>query len=210
MSPPTKLRQLGEEMHARLLGGASMTVTSEIAEIFLSPVANSLRKEFPSLGDHQLIDMAVGDALIEYFGNPARFDPRRAGLSTYLRWLAKSRLLNLLAREKNLSAPEKFVELEAAESVYEMTDCELDDPEDALARRESDDATWMKLRELFTDPIDLELVKLMMEGVRDTDSYAALLGLSSLPAKERAIAVKRHKDRLKKIIQRKYQRVETR
>ena len=197
-------------MHARLLGGTSATVTSEIAETFLSPVANSLRKEFPSLGDHHLIDMAVGDALIEYFGNPARFDPRRAGLFTYLLQLARSHLLNLLAGEKKFSAPEKFVELEAAESVYEMTDCELDDPEDALARRESDDVTWMKLRELLTDPIDLELIKLMMEGVRETDSYAALLGLSSLPTKERASAVKRHKDRVKKIIQRKYQRGETR
>ncbi len=196
-------------MHARLLSGASVTVTSEIAETFLSPVANSLRKEFSSLGDYHLIDTAVGDALINYLGSPARFDPRRASLFTYLRWLAKSRLLNLLARQKNLSAMEKVVELEAVESVYEMTDCEFADPEDDLARRESDDATWRKLRELLTDPIDLELIKLMMEGVRETDRYAALLGLTSLSAEERASEVKRHKDRVKKIIQRKYQRGET-
>lgn len=196
-------------MHARLLGGTSMTVTSEIAETFLSPVTNSLRKDFPSLGDPHLIETAVEDALIAYIGSPARFDPRRAGLFTYLRQLARSRLLNLLARQKNLSATEKVVELEAVESVYEMTDCELADPEDALARRESDDATWRKLRELLTDPIDLELIKLMMEGVRETDRYAALLGLSSLPAEEQASEVKRHKDRLKKTIQRKYRRGET-
>jgi RNA polymerase sigma-70 factor, ECF subfamily len=209
MSPPTKLRQLGEEMHARLLGGTSVTVTSEIAETFLSPVSNSLRKDFPSLGDPHLIETAVEDALIAYFNNPARFDPRRGSLFTYLRLLARSRLLNLLAGEKNLSAPEKVVELEAVESVYEMTDSEFAGPEDALARRESDDATWRKLRELFTDPIDLELIKLMMEGVREADLYAALLGLSSLPAEERAREVKRHKDRVKKTIQRKYPRGET-
>ncbi len=196
-------------MHACLLSGTSVTVTSEIAETFLSPVANSLRKDFPSLGDPHLIETAVEDALIAYFGNPARFDPRRAGLFTYLRQLAKSRLLNLLAREKNLSAPEKVVELEALEFVHEMTDCELADPEEALALRESDDATWRKLRELLTDPIDLELIKLMMEGVRETDRYAALLGLSSLPSQEQASAVKRHKDRVKKTIQRKYRREET-
>jgi RNA polymerase sigma-70 factor, ECF subfamily len=208
MSPPTNLRQLGEEMHARLLGETSVTVTSEIAETFLSPVANSLRKEFSSLGDPHMIETAVGDALIAYFNNPTRFDPRLASLFTYLRLLAKSRLLNLVAGEKKLSAPEKVVELEAVESVYEMTDSEFADPEKALARHESDGATWRKLRELFTDPIDLELIKLMMEGVRETDRFAALLGLSSLPAEERARDVKRHKDRLKKIIQRKYQRGE--
>jgi len=209
MSPPIKLRQLGEELHARLLAGTSVTVTSEIAETFLYPVANSLRKEFSSLGDPHLIGTAVEDALIAYFDDPARFDLRRASLFTYLRLLAKSRLLNLLAGEKKLSAPEKVVELEAVESVYEMTDSEFADPEYSLARRESDDATWRKLREIFTDPIDLGLVKLMMEGVRETDRFAALLGLSSLPANERASAVKRHKDRVKKTIQRKYTRGET-
>ena len=197
-------------MHARLLSGASVTVTSEIAETFLSPVANSLRKEFSSLGDYHLIDTAVGDALINYLGSPARFDPRRASLFTYLRWLAKSRLLNLLARQKNLSSPEKVVELETEKSVYEIAECEFADPEDDLARRESDDATLRKLRELLIDPIDLELVKLMMEGVRETDHYAALLGLSSLPIEERTRLVKRHKDRVKKTIQRKYRRGETR
>lgn len=210
MSPPTKLRQLGEDLHARLLEGTSLTVTSEVAETFLTPLANSLRKEFYTLSDHHLIDTAVEDALIAYFGYPLKFDPSRASLFTYLRQLAKSRLLNLLAREKKLSAPEKVVELEAVESVYEMTGCDPDDPEDALAQRESDDATWRKLREILTDPIDLELVKLMMEGVRETDRYAALLGLSSLPAEDRAGQVKRHKDRLKKTIQRKYSRGETR
>ncbi len=197
-------------MHERLLSGTSMTVTSEIAETFLSPVANSLRKQFPSLGDPHLIETAVEDALIAYFHDPTRFDPRRAGLGVYLRQIAKSRLLNLLAREKNLSAPEKVVELEAVESVYEMTDSKIADPEDDLARRESDDATLRRLRELLTNPIDFELAKLMMEGVRETDSYAALLGLSSLPAEERKREVKRHKDRVKKTIQRKYRRGETR
>jgi DNA-directed RNA polymerase specialized sigma24 family protein len=210
MSPPTKLRQLGDDLHARLLGGTSLTVTNEIAEIFMTPVANSLRKEFHTLADHHLIDTAVEDALIAYFANPSRFDPGRAGLLTYLRWIAKSRLLNLLAKEKNLSSPEKVVELEEAKPVYEMTGCDPDDPEDALARRESDDVTWRKLCEILIDPIDLELVKLMMEGVRETDRYAALLGLSSLSVEERAGQVKRHKDRLKKAIQRKYSREETR
>ncbi len=206
MSSPVTLRQLGAELHARLLAGASMTITSEIADVFLPAVTRSLRGEFPTLSDQHLVDTAVEDALIEYFNHPARFDPQRAGLLTYLRWRARSRLLNLLAGQKKLSAGEKVVEVEQAEMVYEMKESDLSGPEDALARREADETTLQKLREVFADPVDLEIVKLLMEGVRETESYAMLLGVSALSAVEQAGLVKRHKDRVKKTIRRKYRR----
>lgn len=210
MSSPLNLRQLGEELHERLLAGTSATVTSEIAKVFLPPVASSLRKRFHDLSDEHLVDTAVEDALISYFNHPARFDPRRAGLATYLYWRARSLLLNLIAKRKNLFESEKVVELDDEEAVYQMTESETADIERSLAQQEMDEATWRKLCEIFTDRRDLELVKLMMEGVRETPRYAELLGASSLPADEQASLVKRHKDRLKKTIQRKYRREETR
>lgn len=205
---PTNLRQLGAELHARLLAGTSLTVTSEIAEVFLPPLIRSLKGEFWSLSDQHLLDTAAEDALIGYFAAPGRFEPQRAGLFTYLRWRARSRLLNLLGQEKVLIAAEKVVEVEAAEAVYEMTGQAVADPEDALAQREADDATLHKLRAIINDPLDLEIIKLMMEGVRETWRYAALLGIAALPGEEQTSLIKRHKDRLKKTIQRKYPREE--
>lgn len=210
MSSSVKLRQLGEELHARLLAGTSATVTSEIADAFLARLANSLKKEFFTLADQHLVDTAVEDALISYFDNPTRFDPQRAGLFTYLRWRARSLLLNLIARQKNLFEREKVVEVEDEEAVYQMTESETADVEQSLIQRELDETAWRKLCEIFTDRLDLELVKLMIEGVRETTRYAELLGASSLSADEQASLVKRHKDRLKKTIQRKYRREETR
>jgi len=210
MSSPVKLRQLGEELHARLLAGTSTTVTSEIAEAFLARLANSLKKEFFTLADQHLVDTAVEDALISYFDNPTRFDPQRAGLFTYLRWRARSLLLNLIAGQKNLFEREKVVEVEDEEAVYQMTESEMADVEQSLVQREMDETTWRKLCEIFTDRLDLELVKLMIEGVRETTRYVELLGASLLSADEQASLVKRHKDRLKKTIQRKYRREETR
>ncbi|MGH9752351.1 MAG: hypothetical protein ACREA2_06155 [Blastocatellia bacterium] len=210
MASSANLRQLGEELHARLLAGTSATVTSEIAERFLPLVTSSLKRAFHNLSDQHFVDTAVEDALIDYFDNPARFDPQRAGLFTYLRWRARSRLLNLMAGQKNLFEREKVVEVEAAETVYQMTECETADVEQTLAQRELDETTWRKLCEIFTDQLDLELVKLMMDGVRETARYAALLGTPNLSADEQASLVKRHKDRLKKAIRRKYRREETR
>jgi DNA-directed RNA polymerase specialized sigma24 family protein len=209
MSSPIDHRQLGEELHARLLAGTSATVTSEIAERFLPLVASSLRKRFHNLSDQHLVDMAVEDALIDYFDNPARFDPRRAGLATYLYWRARSLLLNLMAGQKKSFGREKAVELEDEEFVYLMTESETADIEQSLVQREMDETTWRKLCEIFTDRRDLELVKLMMEGVRETARYAEVLDASSLTANEQASLVKRHKDRLKIAIQRKYRREET-
>lgn len=209
MSSPANLRQLGEELHARLLAGISATITSEIAECFLPLVASGLKMRFHNLGDQHLIDTAVEDALLDYFDNPARFDPQRAGLLTYLCWRARSRLLNLMNKQKKLFERENVVELEDEETVYQMTESETADVEQSLVRREMDVATWRKLCEIFPDRLDLELVKLMMEGVRETARYAELLGASSLAADEQAILVKRNKDRLKKAVQRNYRREET-
>jgi RNA polymerase sigma-70 factor, ECF subfamily len=208
MDSQSTLRQVGAELHARLLTGASATVTSEIAEVFLPAVSRSLRGEFRNLGDPHLTDIATADALLAYFDDPARFDPHRAGLFTYLRWRARSRLLNLLAGQNNSPAPDEAVEVEASAPVYQVTEGGAADPEDALVRREANEATLRKLGALFTDPRDLELVRLMLAGVRETAHYAALLGITALPAEEQARLVKRHKDRVKKVVQRKYRREE--
>ncbi len=210
MTSPINHRQLGEELHARLLAGTSVTVTSEIAERFLPLVASGLKRRFHNLSDPHLVDTAVEDALIDYFDNPARFDPKRGGLATYLYWRARSLLLNLMAGQKKLFEREKAVELEDEEAVYQMTESETADVERSLVQREMDETTWRKLCEIFTDRLDLELVKLMMEGARETARYAELLGASSLSTDEQAGLVKRNKDRLKKTIQRKYRREETR
>ena len=43
---------------------------------------------------------------------------------------------------------------------------------------------------------ELAVIELMGEGVRDTASYADVLGISHLPLDEQRAAVKREKDRL--------------
>jgi hypothetical protein len=46
----------------------------------------------------------------------------------------------------------------------------------------------------------------MMDGVRETAAYAAVLGLHHRPLHEQEKIVKRHKDRLKKMLQREWRR----
>jgi len=206
MPSPHNLRQLGEQHHQQLLARARLTVTSEIAEVFIPVLVKSLRKQFWNLSDQDLIDSAVEDALVDYFARPAQFDPTKAGLFTYLRVRAKSYLLNILAQQKDHQDREKVVEVAGAESVYKVETQESADVEATLIERDVDNQTMQQLREILSDPLDLEMVKLMMEGVRETELYAALLGISAQSLEAQKIIVKRHKDRLKKTIQRKYKR----
>ena len=148
------------------------------------------------------------DALINYFDKPAQFDPERASLATYLRIRARSYLLNTLAKERARSGKEAAaVELEGKRTVNQMG---ADDPEMQLFVGGADDEIIRELEMILIDPVDLEFVHLMMEGTRETSRFAALLGISDLPAAQQTETVKRHKDRLKKAVQRKYKRKDNR
>ena len=67
---------------------------------------------------------------------------------------------------------------------------------------------WQMLSNLLPDPVDQEIVLLMMEGVRETSTYASVLGISDRPSEEQAQVVKRYKDRIKRKLQRNIKRSE--
>ena len=68
--------ELGNTLHQLLIGG-DVTASAKIAEAFLHSVADKLRKGFPNLDDPHLVDTAVADAFINYFGRPQQYDPTR-------------------------------------------------------------------------------------------------------------------------------------
>ena len=55
-----------------------------------------------------------------------------------------------------------------------------------------------KLAEILPDKTDFEIAKMMEQSERDSEKYAALLGIAHLPGPEKRIQVKRHKDRIEK------------
>ena len=61
---------------------------------------------------------------------------------------------------------------------------------------------WPRLTALFPNQADREIVWLLMDGERDTDEFAAVLGILNLPPEDRFKEVKRAKDRVKVLIKR--------
>lgn len=205
MTSRNDLKRLGEQLHQRMLAGPSVTVTSEIAEKFLPPLVRSLRWRFSQVTDPDLIDTAAEDALLYYLDQPVRFDPARSSLLTFLLLRARGYLLNSMGRSKASTSVEKVVELDDPETVYKA-EAENQSIESVLIEQETESGVMHQLSEIITDPIDFQVIMLMLEGVRDTKAFAEVMGIAHLPTAEQARLVKKSKDRLKKTVQRKFKR----
>jgi hypothetical protein len=62
---------------------------------------------------------------------------------------------------------------------------------------------WHKIEQIIPDPVDQELIVLLLDGVRQTEKYATILSITDQPIEDQRKIVKQHKDRLKKQLQRK-------
>jgi DNA-directed RNA polymerase specialized sigma24 family protein len=194
MGEERDFKRLGEELHHRLLAGKDNLVTAEIAELFLPPLAQALTRRFPHLSDpHQTATAAI-DSLLAYFAHPEKFDPAKGSLLGYLYLDASRDLLNFLRRLK------KVVELHMSLTEYETQAIAPGNPETLLLAKSSPIVDRALAR--LDDPTDRELAALMMDGVRETSAFAAALGVANRSLQEQEKIVKRHKDRLKKTLQR--------
>lgn len=196
-------RDLGLRLHEQLLAN-DPTATARIAEAFWQVLEHRLSRGFPSLDDPHLIQTAISDALVGYFQRPTQFDPTRLDLCSYLYMSARGDLLNALKRntveKRRLVSIAAHVEVEddAAETGVDVA-APYDLEEEVLTRLSP---VSIRLDVLFPDAVDRELVDLMLAGERDTLRFASVLGIEGLATDEQAKTVKRHKDRLKKMIQR--------
>ena len=201
MSSANKMDDPGLSLHQRLIAG-DVTASAELAEFFLPIITDRLVRIFPQLDDVHMVDTAVEDALLNYIERPTQYKPEKLRLESYLVMSAKWDLVNLLDLQKK----DYFISLA---EIVELMDVgmeqgiELIDPQDVeeiVSNKLS--LTWKNLQSLLPDPVDQRLLQLMMDGVRETDAYAEILGIGDLTIEEQKHIVKRNKDRIKKIITR--------
>lgn len=203
-----QLKQLGFTLHQLLLDG-DLTASAQIAETFMPWMIEQLSHRYPNLPDPHLIDTAAADALINYFGRPDQYDPARGSLAIYLRMSAHGDLLNLLKRHSKETSSQRLGQIVELDDPTVEHEVEIQDEFDLEAWVLSQQSPiWEWLPQLLPDPVDQEILSLMLAGVRETELYAEVLGLSAGPIDKQAASVKRSKDRLKKKLQRNLKRSE--
>lgn len=188
-------------LHHRLTAG-DLTASAEIAELYLPIVTDRLVRIFPHVDDAHLLDTAVEDAILNYIEKPSQYNTEKLKLESYLVMSAKWDLINLLASQKTDSLVNlaEIVELldDDLEQGIELIDSQ--DVEEIVSNRLS--LTWKKLQSFLPDLVDQEMTLAMMEGIRETEVYAEILGVGELSVEEQRQIVKRNKDRIKKVLTR--------
>lgn len=180
-------------LHDRLLAGDPVA-SVDLAERFLEPLIRATRSALRPSDDEQLADDAATDALLSYAERPEQFDPSRMSLDRYLRMSARGDLRNLRAREARQRARRAPADVELAEVRGNM---DSDEPQTERAEELERDALAVA-----HNAEEAQVLQLMLDGERSTETYAAVLGIHRRPVEEQRRVVKRTKDRLKKRLER--------
>jgi DNA-directed RNA polymerase specialized sigma24 family protein len=198
---PTRKEQ--GDLHRRVLA-EDPTAFAELCEAALPHLVESLHARFPNRDSH-LIESTAIDVLMAYYDDPARFDPARLSLFGYLRMAARYDALNRIDSARRREDRLVPVDHEDANGIL-TTGSTVEDAvrlDEWLAQH-----TTLSRSEVLTrlhealDPVDEEIVLMMLEGVRATERYAAVMGISHLDTDEQRAEVKRAKDRLNKKLRR--------
>jgi hypothetical protein len=192
-------------IHQRLLMG-DYTASSELIAAYLPILCTRLQHRHPEADDESLLVDAATDSLLDYCERPAQFDPAKARLLGYLTMAAERDLLNALEKRHRLRR--RQMSTDSVEDDRPIRNALIEDSTAVAAfERVEDDRDMVRL---LTDQVsaavpdarDRQIVRLMLDGERDTTVYARVLGIEHRGRKEQERIVKRNKDRLKKRLER--------
>jgi hypothetical protein len=206
-------------LHKRLLAG-DVTASAEIADAYFEKVNKYSLDQWSHRYPNDLIEDAAVNTFVNYLENPNQYDAQRTTLGRFFIMSIHGDLLNLMAKDsrhgviglprrkkngENLSIPsvshqDQFVELDDPIMEHKIGgSSDLSVEEHAFVRSAP---IWSKLDALFLDTKDRDMLYLILEDVRDTSEFAEVLEITDLPIEIQESEVKRHKDRIKKTIQR--------
>jgi hypothetical protein len=185
------------ELHQRLIDG-DLVASQELAAAFLLPVVNRLKQRFPGLGDESFVFDAATDAILSYAERPAQYDPHGLRLLAYLVMSADGDLRNALRRHQRRERRERpMSDVELLLDARNPEEEETVHPEEYAVTPQVKEIA-RRVREVTPDPVDQQLIDLMIKGERRTEAFAKVLGIVDMEVMKQRKIVKQRKDRLKK------------
>jgi DNA-directed RNA polymerase specialized sigma24 family protein len=153
--------------------------------------------------DETLVADVVTDVFLKYFRDPQRYDPSKQSLERFLIMDAEGDLKNEWEKRKRRAKKvTNSVELEKENRNSLLSD-ELQDPHVQLINKEALKILDQKLDQVFHLEADIVMAHLMLAGERRSTEYAKVLGIENLSPEEQRKEVKKQKDRIDKVLQRK-------
>jgi RNA polymerase sigma-70 factor (ECF subfamily) len=197
-----------DSLHLRILD-EDVTAFAELCELALPHLIDYLEKSFPQY-DSFLHETVAIDCLLDYQSKIEQYDLNRISLYAYLRMASRRDMLNAIDKANRMESRLADIDDPSIRSLI---------PSQAPAQEVSEMDEWLldhtdlSLSQIIHD-LDSELddyekkvLTLMLEGRRDTESFAKVLGVGQFDKETQQKAVKRAKDRLIKKLQRYGQRI---
>lgn len=191
------------ELHERIVE-QEPTAFAELCQVALPHLVAFLRSEFGRQDTHLHETVAI-DLLLAYQRRPEQYDPQKLSLLAYLRMAARHDMLNAIDKQTRrqsrlASLEDPLVELQVGGRNNIQETFELDE----WLQQHTDLSLPEILRRLSSelDEVDEQVLLLMLEGVRETERYADVMGLEWADVENQRREVKRAKDRVMKKLQR--------
>lgn len=186
-------------LHRRLLTG-DRTASEEVVGLLHASLTQEVSSQFPHTDQHIIWDGVI-DALLDYCARPQQFDAERGvPLERFLRLAARRNVTNMLRSVQRRKTRE-----EAAGHAWAASNVELDPAAGNLLRQEESMQQQRQraaLASTLQNSNDQQLLALRLQGVRRTEAFAELLGITHLPIETQRREVKRAKDRIDKMLRR--------
>jgi RNA polymerase sigma-70 factor (ECF subfamily) len=189
--------QWWKTIHRRILGGDKVA-PAELAEEVLPLLERHVRASQKTRDADMIADAAV-DAVMAYVKKPKNYDPSKRSLLGYLRMAAMGDLLNRRAKEGRRRDRAPGGMAHAVELDVSSGKKSVDFPQ---TTDDCVDPTHARVMALFNTEQDRLMAGMIIDSERSTAKFAAVLGITGRPIEEQRDIVKKHKDRLKKVLRR--------
>lgn len=160
------------------------------------------------LNDSSLITEVVIDSFYGYLYNPDKFNPEKQSLERFLVIDAEGDLKNAWAKRKKHQQKFEVIKNEV-EFDEQFGNSEtgkirnLNTPSQIMIDKEAEGILNAELKKHFDSERDIEMANLILAKERETSVYAGVLEITHLNFDEQQKEVKRNKDRIKKVLDRK-------
>jgi RNA polymerase sigma-70 factor (ECF subfamily) len=192
------------DIHERLLA-RDPVAPADLAANILDILIYKLSIKYYYLNDPDIIFDAASDAILSYTKNPKQFNPSKRGLLGYLQMAAEGDLKNALSkisRRQKREVISNDVELTLLGGNISLRRVFSQNEDVALDDKRKLKKAHSAMSTLFKDSKDLKMAELILKGERSTATFATVLGLQEMSIAEQKSEVKRHKDRIKKRLER--------
>jgi RNA polymerase sigma-70 factor (ECF subfamily) len=198
------------EFHRRILARGDPVAFVQLTEWLYFSLVQDVQQHAGWNADPILVEEAAGQALLDYRDAPARYDPDRTSLRSYLTMAAYRDFQTAQTKEQRILAHQISL---FDPALQETTgDAALMEPAEIIISQAQAEEVLQFIAEAFPDSAERRIATLILNGVRAPEPYAQILGVGNVPREEQieAIAMVRYRiiKRLRRRVGRQLQRME--